>query len=74
MRGALQHSMPLSGMLELVSAAMSGADPPVTPVPYLVPLPYRHTLAVRRPSSLEEGAFGELREDNLRLILEVGGP
>lgn len=38
-------------------------------VPYLVPLPPKHTLTVKRPDSLSSSAFGDLREDNLQLVL-----
>jgi hypothetical protein len=40
-------------------------------VPYLVPLPPKHTLAVKRPDLLVAEAFGNLREDNLQLVLQV---
>lgn len=41
-------------------------------MPYLVPLPPRHTLAVKRPDVMDAWAFGDLREDNLQLIIQVG--
>ena len=74
MRGALQLGVPPSGVLaELMGRATADADPPVTPVPYLVPLPMRHSLAVKRPDVMSEEAFGDLREDNLQLVIQVGG-
>ena len=73
MRGALQLGVPPSGVLaELMGRATADADPPVTPVPYLVPLPMRHSLAVKRPDVMSEEAFGDLREDNLQLVIQVG--
>jgi hypothetical protein len=57
----------------LLAASMADSDPPITPVPYLVPLPPKHTLKVKRPHSLDEDAFGDLKEENLKLIIEVLG-
>ena len=68
---ALQQSMPLAEVLELIARPPGSAPPYVAakPVPRLAPLPARHTLAVRRPERLDAAAFGALREDNLRLIV-----
>lgn len=33
--------------------------------------PHRHTLTVKRPFTLAPAAFGDLREDNLQLVLNV---
>lgn len=44
---------------------------PYKPVPRLVPLPDRHTLTVKHPDQLGARAFGDLREDNLQLIIQV---
>ena len=65
--------MPLAEVLNLISKPPGSAPPfiPYKPVPYLVPLPSKHTLTVKRPNSLSPGAFGELREDNLQLIIQV---
>lgn len=41
-------------------------------MPYLVPLPSKHTLAVKRPDLLNAQSFGDLREDNLQLVMQVG--
>lgn len=40
-------------------------------VPYLVPLPAKHTLPVKCPFRLSASAFGDLRDDNLQLIIQV---
>lgn len=45
---------------------------PLLQVPYLVPLPSKHTLSVKRPDLLAASAFGDLREDNLQLVIQVG--
>ena len=52
---------------------VSGADaePQMTPVPYLVPLPDRHTLKVKRPDSLLESAFGDLKEENIKFVIKA---
>lgn len=65
--------MPLAEVLNLISKPPGSAPPfiPYKPVPYLVPLPDKHTLSVKRPSSLSASAFGDLREDNLQIIIEV---
>ena len=72
---ALQQSMPLAEVLNLISKPPGSAPPfiPYKPVPYLVPLPSRHTLAVKAPNVLSATAFGDLREDNLQLVIQVGG-
>ena len=55
----------------LLLASTADSDPPITPVPFLVPLPPVHSLKVKWPDSLAEDAFGDLREDNLQLIIAV---
>jgi len=40
----------------------------------LVPLPSKHTLPVKAPFKLSASAFGDLREDNLQLIIQVSWP
>lgn len=44
---------------------------PYKPVPRLVPLPTVHTLTVKRPDQLVPDAFGDLREDNLQLVIQA---
>lgn len=68
---ALQQTMPLADVLNLIAKPPGSAPPfiPYKPVPYLVPLPPKHTLPVKRPDMLEASAFGDLREDNLQLII-----
>ncbi|KAG1678758.1 hypothetical protein FOA52_012798 [Chlamydomonas sp. UWO 241] len=68
---ALQQAMPLADVLNLISKPPGSAPPfiPYKPVPYLVPLPKRHTLKVKRPDVLHTSSFGDLREDNLQLVL-----
>ena len=70
---ALQQSMPLAEVLNLISKPPGSAPPfiPYKPVPYLVPLPAKHTLTVKRPNVLTSSAFGDLREDNLQLVIQV---
>ncbi len=66
--------MPLAEVLNLISKPPGSAPPfiPYKPVPYLVPLPAKHTLLVKRPKALrDEAAFGDLREDNLQLVIKV---
>lgn len=72
---ALQQTMPLADVLNLIAKPPGSAPPfiPYKPVPYLVPLPGKHTLTVKRPDQLRDSAFGDLREDNLQLIIQVGG-
>lgn len=70
---ALQQTMPLADVLNLIAKPPGSAPPfiPYKPVPYLVPLPSKHTLAVKRPDMLVAAAFGDLREDNLQLLIQV---
>lgn len=70
---ALQQGMPLATVLELIAKPPGTAPPfePYKPVPRLVPLPSRHTLNVKRPEVLKPAAFGDLREDNMQLILSA---
>ena len=72
---ALQQRMPLADVLGFISKPPGTAPPfiPYKPVPYLVPLPSKHTLAVKRPNVLSSAAFGDLREDNLQLVIQVRG-
>eukprot|EP00891_Asterochloris_glomerata_P005689 jgi/Astpho2/5689/fgenesh1_pg.00079_%23_100_t len=68
---ALQQNMPLASVLDSVARPPGSAPPfqPFRPVPRLVPVPGRHTLPVKHPSKLVASEFGNLREDNLQLIL-----
>eukprot|EP00798_Chlamydomonas_sp_ICE-L_P023775 gene23775-9334_t len=68
---ALQQSMPLADVLALIAKPPGSAPPfiPYKPVPYLVPLPSRHTVNVKHPEVLSSTAFGEIREDNLQLVI-----
>ena len=70
---ALQQTMPLADVLNLIAKPPGSAPPfiPYKPVPYLVPLPRQHTLNVKRPDLLVASAFGDLREDNIQLIIQV---
>ena len=71
---ALQQNMPLADVLDFISKPPGTAPPfiPYKPVPYLVPLPSKHTLAVKRPDVITSPlAFGDLREDNLQLVIQV---
>jgi len=70
---ALQQNMPLADVLDFISKPPGTAPPfiPYKPVPYLVPLPEKHTLVVKDPRSMKELAFGDLREDNLQLVIKV---
>ncbi|KAK3275778.1 hypothetical protein CYMTET_16108 [Cymbomonas tetramitiformis] len=71
LNGALQSSLPLLTPLSKV-AKMPGSAPPMEvekPVPPTAPLPTQHLLPVKRPHCLEVEAFGELREDPLRIRL-----
>ena len=74
MSGALQLGVPLSAMMEAITRLLvSGIDsePQVTPVPYLAPLPPSHTLNVKRPGSLDEHSFGDLKEENPKFVIKV---
>ena len=70
---ALQQTMPLADVLNLIAKPPGSAPPfiPYKPVPKLVPLPIKHTLTVKRPDHLTAAAFGDLREDNLQLLIQV---
>ncbi|KXZ56071.1 hypothetical protein GPECTOR_2g953 [Gonium pectorale] len=70
---ALQQTMPLANVLNLIAKPPGSAPPfiPYKPVPRLVPLPTLHTLTVKRPDQLIEEAFGDLREDNLQLVIQA---
>ena len=71
---ALQNQMPLTDVLNLISKPPGSGSPfiPYKPVPYLVPLPSRHTLVVSNPTNArDESAFGDLRQDNLQLVILV---
>ena len=70
---ALQQRMPLADVLGFISKPPGTAPPfiPYKPVPYLVPLPLKHTLTVKHPRSMSKSAFGDLREDNLQLVVKV---
>ncbi len=68
---ALQQTMPLANVLNLIAKPPGSAPPflPYKPVPRLVPLPQHHTLTVKRPDLGSAEAFGDLREDNLQLVI-----
>ncbi|GIL66635.1 hypothetical protein Vafri_20126 [Volvox africanus] len=70
---ALQQTMPLANVLNLIAKPPGSAPPfiPYKPVPRLVPLPSMHTLTVKRPDQLVAEAFGDLREDNLQLVIQA---
>jgi len=70
---ALQQAMPLADVLNLIAKPPGSAPPfiPYKPVPYLVPLPGKHTLPVKAPFKYSASAFGDLREDNLQLIIQA---
>ncbi len=70
---ALQQTMPLANVLNLIAKPPGSAPPfiPYKPVPRLVPLPSMHTLTVKRPDQLAAEAFGDLREDNLQLVIQA---
>ena len=66
--------MPLTDVLNLISKPPGSGSPfiPYKPVPYLVPLPSRHTLVVSNPTNArDESAFGDLRQENLQLVILV---
>lgn len=58
-------------MLNSISKPPGSAPPfiPFKPVPRLVPLPSKHTLPVQQPNRFKLANFGELREDNLQMVL-----
>ncbi|KAG2438847.1 hypothetical protein HXX76_005387 [Chlamydomonas incerta] len=70
---ALQQTMPLANVLNLIAKPPGSAPPfiPYKPVPRLVPLPPEHTLTVKRPDIHAAEAFGDLREDNLQLVIQA---
>ncbi|GAX81636.1 hypothetical protein CEUSTIGMA_g9064.t1 [Chlamydomonas eustigma] len=71
---ALQQTMPLANVLDSICKAPGTAPPfiPYKPVPRLVPLPGKHVLRVKDPSILHlEHAYGDLKEDNLQLLIRV---
>eukprot|EP00892_Ulva_mutabilis_P009697 jgi/Ulvmu1/709/UM010_0081.1 len=72
--GALQQSMPLADVMDVIAKPPGSAPPfiPYKPAPPLVPLPRRHTLAVRRPHVLNDrAAFGDLAEQPLQFVVEA---
>lgn len=58
-------------VLNSISKPPGSAPPfiPFKPVPRLVPLPSKHTLPVQQPNRFKLSNFGELREDNLQMVL-----
>lgn len=69
---ALQQSMPLADVMDVIAKPPGSAPPfiPYKPAPPLVPLPARHTLPVRRPHVLNDrAAFGDLAEQSLQVPL-----
>eukprot|EP00210_Caulerpa_lentillifera_P000601 g582.t1 len=69
---ALQQGMPLTRVLDVIAKPPGSgvAIAPYRAVPRLVPLPTKHTLPVKYPESNDAETFGDLREDNLYLILK----
>jgi hypothetical protein len=70
---ALQQSMPLASIMSLI-AKPPGTAPPFRsykPVPRLVPLPGSHTLTVVHPEMRTAESYGQLRPDNLQLLLKA---
>lgn len=68
--GALQQSMPLADVMDVIAKPPGSAPPfiPYKPAPPLVPMPERHTLTVRRPHVLNDrAAFGDLAEQPLQV-------
>jgi hypothetical protein len=65
---ALQNSMPLASVMDVIAKPPGSAPPaaPYKPAPRLAPLPSRHTLRVRHPARLRADAFGDLAPDNLQ--------
>lgn len=69
--GALQQSMPLADVMDIISKPPGSTPPfiPYKPVPPLVPLPAQHTLPVSRPHVVNDrSAFGDLTEDPLQVL------
>ena len=58
-------------MLNSISKPPGSAPPfiPFKPVPRLVPLPSKHTLPVQQPNRFKLANFGQLREENLQMVL-----
>lgn len=70
---ALQQSMPLANVMSLIAKPPGTAPPhkPYKPVPRLVPLPGSHTLTVMQPESRSAESYGQLRPDNMQLLLKA---
>lgn len=70
---ALQQSMPLAQVMSLIAKPPGTAPPyrPPKPVPRLVPLPGSHTLTVSHPELRTAESYGQLRADNLQLVLKA---
>lgn len=70
---ALQQGMPLTNVLNVIAKppGTGVAIAPYRAVPRLVPLPAQHTLPVKYSESVDPETFGDLREDNLQLILRA---
>ena len=58
-------------VLNSISKPPGSAPPfiPFKPVPRLVPLPSKHTLPVQQPNRFKLANFGQLREENLQIVL-----
>jgi hypothetical protein len=68
--GALQQSMPLADVMDVIAKPPGSAPPfiPYKPAPPMVPLPEKHTLRVKFPDVLRvRSAFGDVVEDNLQV-------
>jgi hypothetical protein len=70
---ALQQSMPLANVMSLIAKPPGTAQPhkPYKPVPRLVPLPGSHTLTVARPELRTAESYGQLRAENMQLLLKA---
>ena len=60
-----------AGLQRGADPVLSSAGEHCMQVPYLVPLPGKHTLPVKAPFKFTTSTFGDLRNDNLQLVIEV---
>lgn len=65
------HGSLMLQVLNSISKPPGSAPPfiPFKPVPRLVPLPSKHTLPVQQPNRFKLANFGQLREENLQMVL-----
>eukprot|EP00191_Tetraselmis_sp_GSL018_P024515 CAMPEP_0177627972 /NCGR_PEP_ID=MMETSP0419_2-20121207/31498_1 /TAXON_ID=582737 /ORGANISM="Tetraselmis sp., Strain GSL018" /LENGTH=1910 /DNA_ID=CAMNT_0019129181 /DNA_START=17 /DNA_END=5750 /DNA_ORIENTATION=+ len=68
---ALQRKFPMTEVLDKISRPPGSSPPfiPYKPVPRLAPLPDKHSLNVTSPDLKSAKAFGNLRLDNIQLIV-----